>query len=111
MTAYLRRQGLQVAHCTVDRLMRDLAMNGVRRGKTLRTTIPGRDGNRGSLRGRGVALGGSVLPDQPTRTPFADVEDSTQVNNGRASAGRAHNSPWRPRGACLCPARHQQADA
>ena len=46
MTAYLRRQGLQVAHCTVDRLMRDLAMNGVRRGKKLRTTIPGRDGNR-----------------------------------------------------------------
>ena len=46
-----------------------------------------------SLRGRGVALGGSVLPDQPTRTPFADVEDSTQVNNGRASAGRAQNSP------------------
>ena len=46
MTAFLRRQGLQVAHCTVDRLMRDLGMNGVRRGKKLRTTIPSRDGNR-----------------------------------------------------------------
>ena len=46
MTAYLRRQGLQVAHCTVDRLMRDLAMNGVRRGRTVRTTIPGKDGHR-----------------------------------------------------------------
>ncbi|WP_373285888.1 IS3 family transposase [Pseudoclavibacter endophyticus] len=33
MTAHLRRQGPVVAHCTVDRLMRDVGMNGVRRGK------------------------------------------------------------------------------
>jgi putative transposase len=46
MTALLRRRGLQVAHCTVDRLMRELGMQGVRRGKTPRTTIPGRDGTR-----------------------------------------------------------------
>jgi transposase InsO family protein len=48
MTAHLRRSGLEVAHCTVDRLMRDLGMNGVRRGKKLRTTIPSTDGNRAS---------------------------------------------------------------
>jgi len=41
MTALLRRRGLQVAHCTVDRLMRQLGMHGMRRGKTPRTTIPG----------------------------------------------------------------------
>jgi transposase InsO family protein len=46
MTALLRRRGLQVAHCTVDRLMRELGMQGVRRGKTPRTTIPGKDGMR-----------------------------------------------------------------
>jgi transposase InsO family protein len=46
MTAHLRRGGLEVAHGTVDRLMRDLGMNGVRRGKKLRTTIPGNDGHR-----------------------------------------------------------------
>jgi putative transposase len=46
MTHWLRRQGHQVAFCTTDRLMRDLGMNGVRRGKKLRTTIPGRDGRR-----------------------------------------------------------------
>ena len=46
MTAYLRRDGLQTAHCTVDRLMRQEGMNGVRRGRAVRTTIPGRDGNR-----------------------------------------------------------------
>ena len=46
MTALLRRRGLAVAHCTVDRLMRELGMQGVRRGKTPRTTIPGKDGTR-----------------------------------------------------------------
>lgn len=46
MTAHLRRQGFAVAHCTVDRLMRNLGMHGVRRGKKLRTTIPSNDGHR-----------------------------------------------------------------
>jgi len=46
MTHWLRRQGHDVAFCTVDRLMRDLGMNGVRRGKGVRTTIPGKDGRR-----------------------------------------------------------------
>jgi putative transposase len=48
MTALLRRHGLKVAHCTVDRLMRQLGMHGVRRGKTPRTTIPSADGRRAS---------------------------------------------------------------
>jgi putative transposase len=46
MTHHLRRQGHEVAFCTVDRLMRDLGMNGVRRGKRVRTTIPAKDGHR-----------------------------------------------------------------
>lgn len=46
MTAYLRRRGHQVAACTVDRLMRDLGMNGVNRAKAPRTTVPGKDGTR-----------------------------------------------------------------
>ena len=46
MTHYLRRRGHKVAFCTVDRLMADLGMNGVRRGKQVRTTIPARDGRR-----------------------------------------------------------------
>jgi putative transposase len=48
MTAHLRLVGRQrqvaaleqVSHYTVDRLMRDLGLFGVRRGKKLRTTIP-----------------------------------------------------------------------
>ena len=38
MTALLRRRGLDVASGTVDRLMRQQGMAGVRRGKTPRTT-------------------------------------------------------------------------
>jgi putative transposase len=46
MTAHLRRTGVPMAHCTVDRLMRELGMNGVLRRKSVRTTMPGRDGRR-----------------------------------------------------------------
>jgi len=46
MTHWLRRQGHDVAFCTVDRLMRELGMNGIRRGRAARTTIPGKDGRR-----------------------------------------------------------------
>jgi len=46
MTALLRRRGLPVAHCTGDRPMRTQGMNGVRRGRAHRTTIPGKDGVR-----------------------------------------------------------------
>ncbi|MFI7585361.1 IS3 family transposase [Kocuria sp. M1N1S27] len=48
MTAYLRRTGLAVAHCTVDRLMRQLGLSGVVRGRRVRTTIPAKDGRRAS---------------------------------------------------------------
>ena len=46
MTHWLRRQGHEVAFCTVDRLMSDLGLSGVRRGKGVRTTIPAKDGHR-----------------------------------------------------------------
>ncbi|MET8779447.1 DDE-type integrase/transposase/recombinase [Nocardia sp. NPDC004654] len=46
MTRYLRRRGHDVAFCTVDRIMRELGMNGVVRGRKLRTTIAAKDGVR-----------------------------------------------------------------
>jgi putative transposase len=47
MTAYLRRSGFpDIAACTVDRCMRILGVQGVRRGKKVRTTIPAKDGRR-----------------------------------------------------------------
>ncbi|BBL56999.1 transposase (plasmid) [Methylomonas koyamae] len=35
----LKREGLTVARCTVERLMRSLELKGVRRGKTIKTTF------------------------------------------------------------------------
>ena len=36
----LKREGIQVARCTVERLMKRLGLEGVRRGKVVRTTAP-----------------------------------------------------------------------
>jgi putative transposase len=53
MTHHLRRQGLAVAFCTVDRLMKDLGLNGVRRSKGVRATTRAKNGHRaGDLLGR-----------------------------------------------------------
>jgi transposase InsO family protein len=40
----LRREGVEVARCTVERLMRHLGLQGVRRGQVVKTTI----GDRGA---------------------------------------------------------------
>jgi len=42
----LNRQGISVARCTTERLMRELGLQGVRRGRRVRTTVPGKDGQR-----------------------------------------------------------------
>lgn len=39
--AQLNREGIRVARCTVERLMRSLGIQGAVRGRTRRTTIPG----------------------------------------------------------------------
>ena len=36
----LNREGVAVARCTVERLMRQTRLQGVRRGKAVRTTVP-----------------------------------------------------------------------
>ena len=36
----MNREGIRVARCTVERLMRAMGLQGVRRGKTVRTTTP-----------------------------------------------------------------------
>lgn len=42
----LRREGIQVARCTVERLMRRDGLEGVRRARRRRTTIPGAQAQR-----------------------------------------------------------------
>jgi putative transposase len=47
MTQWLRRSGFpEASKHTVDRLMREEGMNGLIRGRKIRTTIPGKDGRR-----------------------------------------------------------------
>jgi putative transposase len=49
----LNRQGTAVARCTTERLMGELGLQGVRRGRKVRTTVPGKGGHRaGDLLGR-----------------------------------------------------------
>ena len=42
----LNRQGIPAARCTVERLMRELGLAGARRGKKVRTTVPGQTAAR-----------------------------------------------------------------
>ena len=42
----MKREGFEVARCTVERLMRELGLEGVRRGKKRRTTIPDEEASR-----------------------------------------------------------------
>ena len=46
MWKHLHRLGHPVARCTVERLMRAADLRGAVRGRTKRTTIPGKDGTR-----------------------------------------------------------------
>jgi len=46
MTAQVRRSLPDVSPGAVDRAMRSLGLQGIRRGKGVRTTIPGKDGRR-----------------------------------------------------------------
>ncbi len=40
----MNREGIPVARCTVERLMRAMGLQGARRGKTVRTTAPDTSG-------------------------------------------------------------------
>jgi len=39
----LNREGLPVARCTVERLMKRLGLEGARRNKAIRTTVPDKE--------------------------------------------------------------------
>ena len=62
----LNREGIPVARCTVERLMRAHGLAGVRRGRRVRTTIPG-DG----VRARDL-VGREFNPPAPDRLSVAD---------------------------------------
>jgi putative transposase len=72
MTRWLRRQGHDVAFCTVNRIMRELGLHGVVRGSKQRTTIRTKDGTRA-----GDQLNRDFTADAPN---LAWVADFTYVS-------------------------------
>ncbi|WP_063770686.1 IS3 family transposase [Streptacidiphilus carbonis] len=64
----LRREGVQVARCTVERLMRQEGLVGATRGRRIRTTVPGKDGRRaGDLVNRDFHPAGPDRTQRPGR--------------------------------------------
>jgi putative transposase len=66
--AQLNREGVDVARCTIERLMRDHGLAGARRGRRVRTTIAGDGVRAGDLVGR------RFNPPAPDRLWVADFE-------------------------------------
>ena len=64
----LNREGIPVARCTVERLMRSAGLVGVRRGKVKRTTIPDPAGARAA-----DLVGRRFAPAAPDRLWVADI--------------------------------------
>jgi putative transposase len=64
----LNRDGVAVARCTVERLMRDMGLRGAHRGKVRRTTIPDTQG----VRARDL-VGRQFNPPAPNRLWVADM--------------------------------------
>ena len=42
----MKREGIDIARCTVERLMKQLGIEGARRGKVVKTTISDRDAEK-----------------------------------------------------------------
>ncbi|TSD68532.1 IS3 family transposase, partial [Aeromicrobium piscarium] len=67
MTALVRRASPEASPGSVDRAMRTLSLQGVRRSKGIRTTIPGKDGKRA-----GDLLDRNFTAEAPNRTWVMD---------------------------------------
>jgi putative transposase len=93
MTAYLRRNGFpDIAACTVDRCMRILGVEGVRRGKKVRTTIPAKDGAyEGHPAELGQLIHHSDAGSQYTSIRFTDHLDVEQIAPSIGSVGDAYD--------------------
>jgi len=66
----LRREGITAARFTVERLVRELGIAGVWRGRGVRATVPGTDGQRAS-----DLLGRDFTAPAPNRRPVAGFTD------------------------------------
>jgi transposase InsO family protein len=88
----MNRKGIKVARCTVERLMRELGLQGVRRGKKIRTTIADR-GMSGPL------TCSSVTSPRGARTSGGSGRTPLSARSGTPWTTRS----WSPRSACTRP--------
>ena len=106
MTAHLRRTSVPDASSgAVDRAMRLLGLSGVRRDKGIRTTIPGKDGNRaGDLLNRDFTASAPNLvwvADFERHEAFANPSDGGRPSRDACrsrrleAGGRSTASAWR----------------
>jgi hypothetical protein len=84
MLALVRRQIPDASRGAVDRAMRALGLNGVRRTKAIRTTIPAKDGRRA-----GDLLNRDFTAPRPDHTWVADF---TYVRTSLDSSSRCNTS-------------------
>lgn len=95
----LRREGVQVARCTVERLMSAMGLKGVIRGKPCKTTIPAKDAycpedlvNRHFKATAPNQLWVADLTYVPTRAGFVYVAFVIDVFSRNIVGWRAHTS-------------------
>jgi putative transposase len=81
----LNRQGITVARCTVERLMRGLGLQGVRRGHKVRTTVRDERHERA-----GDLLGRDFTAPAPNRRWVADFTHVTAVRDRLRRVRRRH---------------------
>jgi len=91
----LKREGIAVARCTVERLMRVQGLQGVRRGKRVRTTITDEANSRPLDR-----VNRQFRAARPNTWPSSSMSTPGASSAGRSArpfrAGRAGAGPVRP---------------
>ncbi len=104
----LLREGVAVARCTVERLMRRLGLQGVRRGKGVRTTVPDAKAacplDRVNRQFKGPAakpaVGGRLSPTSRPGKASCTSPSSSMSSRGASSAGGEQFDADRLRARC-----------
>jgi putative transposase len=93
LTAYVRRTAVPDASAgSIDRAMRTLGLEGVRRTKKVRTTIPAKDGKRaGDLLDRDFT---APAPNRVWVTDFAYVRTGPGSSTSRSSSTSSPSGSW-----------------
>ncbi|WP_414144050.1 IS3 family transposase [Burkholderia territorii] len=121
MSKQLKREGIEVARCTVERMMRKLGLERVRRGTKVRTTVPdthapsSRDRlHRQSARAahRVAACGGSVAAPFPAGDGFPEfLSRARRRRDHHRQTGRLERGRRVQFLATVAPVRAQRVDA